>query len=237
MRLGRGQGLRWPVCSTGEGAGKGTFMATDNPSAGKIKSWIEVFVMPIVVGVVGGAATYFISGSQIQSAQDIAAAERASAEKRARVEQQLKLLEMFSAKITSSNPRERELAVRLLRMLDQELASKLAEAIAADETETPKIRTEARTVAQEVRKGDAFPVVRSVRDFASAVDFARRLRASHPEYPAEVYLAENAYYAVTLGGYLDRDEAARRVKFARDKGIAPDAYVWQSRIWGDNLLK
>jgi hypothetical protein len=87
------------------------------------------------------------------------------------------------------------------------------------------------------KRGDAFPVVASPKDLNSAIDLARKIRAVVKEYPVEVYLAENDYYAVTLGGYLLPEDALKRVKFARDRKIAADAYVWQSNQWGDNLFK
>jgi hypothetical protein len=40
-----------------------------------------------------------------------------------------------------------------------------------------------------------------------------------------------------LGGYLNYSEAARRVAFARDNGIATDAMVYEPSDWGNNLLK
>jgi hypothetical protein len=94
-----------------------------------------------------------------------------------------------------------------------------------------------RAALSESQRGYAFPVIRSMKDLNGAIDWARGLRKTIPEYPVEVYLAENDYYAVTLGGYLSREEAENRVKLARDRKISPDAYVWQSRNWGHSLLK
>ena len=201
------------------------------------KNWWEVILLPVVVALVGSGATYFITKAQIESSERLATAERDSSEKKARLERQLKLLEMFNAKIVSPTTRDRQIAVRLLHMMDPELATKLAEAIAANEEETPTVRESARIVVKESQRGYAFPVVRSLKDLTTALDWSRRLRDSFPDYPIEVYLAENDYYAVTLGGYLDRDEAAKRVKVAREKNIAADAYVWQSTVWGENLFK
>jgi hypothetical protein len=82
-----------------------------------------------------------------------------------------------------------------------------------------------------------FPVVGSLTTLDEAVRVARRLQEQNFPYPVQIYLAENDYYAVTLGGYLERQEAARRVQYAKDKGIAKDAYVRYSTAWGENLFK
>ncbi|MEK6325547.1 MAG: SPOR domain-containing protein [Acidobacteriota bacterium] len=86
------------------------------------------------------------------------------------------------------------------------------------------------------RPGNAFPVVGSFTDRNEALGFARKSKLRFTPYALEMYLAENDYYAVTLGGYMNQAEASKRVRFAKDKG-AKDAYVWVSDNWGDNLLK
>ena len=85
--------------------------------------------------------------------------------------------------------------------------------------------------------GNTFAVVGSYRDLAEAKDFANKLRESGMRYPVEIFLAENNYYAVTLGGYLTYQEATNRVDFAKRTALAKDAYVWVSQVWGENLLK
>lgn len=82
-----------------------------------------------------------------------------------------------------------------------------------------------------------FTVVASYRSFEDARSFALKLDSAEYDFQPHIYLAENDYYGVTLGGYLDYREAVRRMRFAKSHGIAADAYVWQSVLWGDNLLE
>jgi hypothetical protein len=84
-------------------------------------------------------------------------------------------------------------------------------------------------------RGNWFAVVGSFRVQSNAVNFAEKL--SKNNLRPEIYLAENDYYAVTLGGYLDLKQAKQLVAMAKEKGIADDAYVWKSDVWGENLYK
>lgn len=84
---------------------------------------------------------------------------------------------------------------------------------------------------------DTFPVVASLPTLDAAVAKAQELKNMGLPYETEVYLADNNYYAVTLGGYLTQEEAASRVNYAKNNGIAKDAYVWESTLWGENLLR
>lgn len=203
-------------------------------SAGK--SVTEIILMPLAVVLVGIIGTVGVTTYQTRSAEKVAAAERDSAERRSRSEAQLNALSNFSRMIASENPRERELALKLLGIVDVELASQLAGVVADDKNETQSVRNEARRVTATTQ-GYAFPVVGAFKALNVAVALARKLRGAGIQYPSEVYLAENNYYAVTLGGYLQVEEALRRTEFARQRGIAKDAYVSSSRNWGDNLFK
>lgn len=200
------------------------------------KSLLEIGLMPLVVALLGSGATIAITMYQTQTARDLAAAQRASAERIAVSDRQLKALDLFSRMIVSDKEPEREMAVRLLTAVDAELAPQLTASIQASPSFSPKVREEARSVAERVPRGYAFAVVGSFRTFQEAERFAERIQGSVPNAP-EIYLAENNYYAVSLGGYLDRQEAAQRVRLAREKGVASDAYVWTSTVWGTNLRK
>lgn len=83
----------------------------------------------------------------------------------------------------------------------------------------------------------SFAVVGSFRQISEARLFAKKLESNGIKFKPEIYLAENDYYAVSLGGYLSKSEASRRVRYARDTGIAHDAYVWTSILWGRNLYQ
>ena len=102
------------------------------------KSIIEVVLMPLVVAIVGAVGTLFITSQQHKSAEILAAADR-----------QVKILEIFADKITSSEESERIFALRLLDTLDNELAAKLAHAVSENESEPPKVRQAADQIVVE----------------------------------------------------------------------------------------
>ena len=201
-----------------------------------------------IIAVGGGIATfvvaYFQSEStteikkaQIESAERISAAERDSAEKRFRAEQQVKILEIFGEKFFSDDAKEKELAVKMLAAVDSGLASSLAGIIAKDTKESEQVRTAARVISQRITKGITFPVVGSFKELSEAIAYAKKLEDREFSYQPEIYLSENNYYGVTLGGYLSLEEAIKRTEYARTEGIARDAYPYRSTNWGDNLFK
>lgn len=201
------------------------------------KSWIEVFLMPLVIAMVGTAGTYFITAQQEKSALQAREAQLQSARELAEADREIKIIEMFSEKITSTEESERIMALRLLRAIDGELAGKLAEAV----QEAEPTSSEVRRVAQEVKtysasRGYSFPVVKSTKLFEAARTYAEKLKQRELQYQPEVYLSDNGYYAVCLGGYLSQEEALQRVEYAKRSGIAPDAYIRTSRSWSENLL-
>lgn len=102
------------------------------------KSWIEVIIMPVVIAGVGLVGTYFIT--QQQEANAIAKADS---------DRQIKILEIFAEKITHNDLNQRLLAIKLLRSLDQDLAERLAIAVAEIEPESSVTKIAAETVARE----------------------------------------------------------------------------------------
>lgn len=92
-------------------------------------------------------------------------------------------------------------------------------------------------ITQRLTKGTVFPVVGSFLELGEAIAFAKTIEDRKISYKPEVYLSENNYYGVTLGGYLSLEEAIKRSEYARTKRIAKDAYTYSSINWGDNLFK
>ncbi|MCG7928272.1 MAG: hypothetical protein JAY67_22360, partial [Candidatus Thiodiazotropha taylori] len=91
-----------------------------------------------------------------------------------------------------------------------------------------------------------FPVIASVYDEAKALRQARSLISESrsakswlAEFDVQVYrtvdLKGVGVFAITIGGYMAKDEVGQRVNIARKNGF-PDAYSWESRFWGQNLL-
>jgi hypothetical protein len=215
-------------------------MKKDNDSNsrdGKVKSWAEVLLVPIVLALVGLVGTFFITRYQIKSAEKIADAERSSGETQSRSEQQVKLLEIFAAKFTSENLKERESSFKLLRMADPEFADKISSAIVNDATENPKIQEQAKSVSEEVRSNRYFAIVATFPVREDAFRYSQGLKEQKVQYMPEVYLRnDNNHYIVTLGGNLPYQEANERVKYAKAT-IATDAYVRLGGDWGQNLLQ
>jgi hypothetical protein len=100
------------------------------------KNWIEIFLMPLVIAGVGILGTYLIT--QQQELNAIAKADS---------DRQIKILEIFAEKITNDDIKQRLLAIKLLRALDDDLAEKLASAVAEAEPDKSKIKKVATKVA------------------------------------------------------------------------------------------
>lgn len=74
-----------------------------------------------------------------------------------------------------------------------------------------------------------FPLIGSFQSKERAIVFAHNLMSSAKlNYPIEVYYAGNGWYTVSLGGYLEIEEARTRVNYAKEVNIASDAFVWSS---------
>ncbi len=104
------------------------------------KNWIEIFIMPLVVAGVGILGTYFITHQQETNSIAKAASDR-----------QVKILEIFAEKITNKDKNQRLLAIKLLRALDEELAGKIASAVAEVEPERSDIKIAAIKIADEAK--------------------------------------------------------------------------------------
>jgi|OpeIllAssembly_1097287.scaffolds.fasta_scaffold244209_1 membrane-associated protease RseP (regulator of RpoE activity) len=102
------------------------------------KNWIEIILMPIVIALVGIIGTYLITGQQEKNAKEKAATDR-----------QIKILEIFSEKITSKDETQRLLALRLLTAVDAEFAAKLATAVSEVEPKQSAVGKVATQVAEE----------------------------------------------------------------------------------------
>jgi hypothetical protein len=110
------------------------------------KNWAEIFLMPIVIALVGVAGTYFITQHQESSARITGQAQLQSAKEQAAAERQIKVLDIFAEKVTSSDENQRILALRMLNAVEPELAAKLA--LAVSQAEDP--RSAVKRVAQQV---------------------------------------------------------------------------------------
>jgi hypothetical protein len=201
------------------------------------KTWFEIFLVPFVIACVGILSTQRITHAQLESAERIAKANTDNENARAKSEEQIKVLEIFSDQFKSEDLSKRKTAVRMLIVLEPELGAKLAEAVAETDS-APEVRAIADTVVKQfTERGNSFVVIGSYPTLQAAQGTAQNLALKTPTtpYPFEVYRSDNGYYALTLGGHLSSTEANNRMVAA--KKFASDAYVRVSDRWGDNILK
>jgi hypothetical protein len=146
------------------------------------KGIAEVIVMPLVVAVVGIAGTYFITRQQEESARTLSQAQLVSTRELAAADHQIKILEIFSAKVMSSNQEERLFALRLLKAMDPDLAEKLATAVREGEPPNSVVGKVAEEVAQDAASRASLSPriyihIRSEADRRAAQWLAEQLKA------------------------------------------------------------
>lgn len=83
----------------------------------------------------------------------------------------------------------------------------------------------------------AFAVIRNFRTLEEASAYARELSKRGLPYPVEIYRRDVNRYYVTLGGNLSNTEARKRVAYARQAGLATDAYQKNAADLGQNLYR
>jgi len=113
------------------------------------KSVIEIVLMPLVIAVVGIMGTVLITAQQQENAKALTEAQLKSTEERSIADRQIRVLEMFVEKITSSNERDKILALKILEELDPGLAASLASAVSMTETTGTEVSRFAKSVAQD----------------------------------------------------------------------------------------
>ncbi len=131
------------------------------------------------------------------------------------------------------NKGELDLSEQYFTKSAQEYGSKLAQQNLEKVNEQKEIQTQ----AVQTDNVFYFSVIGSFHKLEDARQFAEKLKNADHLYSPEIYLAENDYYSVTLGGYLSYKDAVNRVVYAKSKGIAKDAYVWKTNSWGVNLFE
>jgi hypothetical protein len=138
----------------------------------------------------------------------------ASAERIAQATQHAKLLEIFTAQIVSPSAAARANAVRLLRAVDPELGAKLAEGVAADESQPAAVRQEAKMVFQGLKKSPSSL-------FTSVPDSCR-----------------SAPTATRFNGQLDQDQANKECERAASRGgpkLSDGTWTWKPKFNGIEL--
>ncbi len=179
------------------------------------KSWIEIILMPLVVALVGIVGTHLITVQQEKNAREKAAADR-----------QIKILEIFSQKITSKDQAERILALRLLTAVDGDLAAKLALAVSQTEPQKSEVRKVASSVAEEAtaRAGllpRVYVHIRQEEDRSAARSVAEKLRKEGLIVPGIERLVDVGPSSSELRYFRKGDEAEanRIVESLRAQGV------------------
>jgi hypothetical protein len=111
-------------------------------------------------------------------------------------------------------------------------ATSRGELLAQAEETAGSLQALEEAVKQSAPSLPAFAVVASFQSVQRAEEYARTLTSKDHTYKVEVFRREPHRYAVTLGGYLSYEEANRRVLYAKERGLAEDAYVRLAKSWG-----
>lgn len=199
------------------------------------KKWLEIVAIPLAIALTGLLGTVCVTYTQIKSTEKISSNNIEVAAQSGKNQDRLKILELNIKYITDSDPRIREKGVKILSIMDPELAIQLKKNLLESETDTNVL-----AAAEKVVIGGWFPVVASIYDLDDAIKKADQLNESPIVHPVELYQGIDdkgkTVYAVTLGGYLTLAEAKKRVAYAKERNIAHDAYVRNRSTWGENIL-
>jgi hypothetical protein len=205
------------------------------------KSIFELLLLPVVVTIVGSISTYMITQQQLKSAELVSKTQLESTERTTRSDQQIKIIQIFSDKITSKDIREREIAVRILKALDTSLALKLISSIAETNSEDPSVKQVAQSLEEQLTDVDNsrsyFCVISSHATLEQAINRANTVKNDDLGYPIHVYLGRNNFYAICVGGSQSKTNAEKIKKILREKGLKDSPIIRYAPHWENaNLL-
>lgn len=130
----------------------------------------------------------------------------------------------------------KDVAQKTSRSIDQ-LRTINKQSVAQSEETAGNLRAIRESLSTPQTASNNFAVVASFKTESEALVYAGQLKAKGLIYSVEVFKREADRYAVTLGGNLSYREASARVQYAKQNGIASDAYVRPADNWGENLFK
>lgn len=188
------------------------------------KTWIEIILMPIVVASVGMVGTYLITSQQEENARTVGDAQLKSAVELAFADRQIKVLEIFSEKIASTDQEQRILALNILRAVDPDLASKLALAVSEAEPQASRVKEVAQQVAKEARAqipARIYVHIREEEDRSQAQSIEQHLEAGGFDVPGIQKVGRNAPQASELRYFRrsDKPEATQIVERLKPIGV------------------
>lgn len=195
-------------------------------NASSYKKHIEILIMPLTITVIGTISTYLITSTQLETAKEIAKAER-----------QIKLLEIYIEKISSKENKDVNMAINILNLIDKEFSTKLGEIILKDTSYTLEQKKIVKEILSEhSSKSNYFVVVFSSTTLSEAFSFAKKVKDTLSDFSVEIFQSENRYYAVTIGSYLSYEEAKAKSRLAKQFSTTKGAYIRNSDKWGKNLF-
>lgn len=190
------------------------------------KSRLDTYLTPLMIAIVGTIGTYFITHHQNQNAKLSMNVQIESSERLAKSAQQLKILEIFSSKITSKNIKEREIAVRILSTLDQDLSQKLAKVIIESSADDTLIRN----IATQFLTTNYYVIIGSYAAMHTAISYANLIKQKKISYEVKIYKSNNNKYAVCLGDPISLNEANDIKSYALTHGINT-SYIKFTETW------
>jgi hypothetical protein len=171
---------------------------------------LEILIVPVVVALVGILGTFFINTQLENSAKARADADREIAEKRAKADQHIKILEIFAEKVSSNSESQRTLALRLLSALDAELEEKIAKAVYNSESKQSILKNVASQVAEDAnaRARDLpriYIQIRKEENQSAARSIMEKLKTAHFVVPS-IELVDNGPPASELRYFRQEDK-------------------------------
>lgn len=112
-------------------------------SASDSKSILELVLMPLAIAIVGIAGSMIIASAQIQSNADLNKQNLEAAKQRAIAERELKIIEIVLQGINDPDAKKRQVALKLLDLVEGNLAVSLAKFVKDKEPLNSQIRVDA----------------------------------------------------------------------------------------------
>jgi hypothetical protein len=228
-------------------------------------SWITI--MTVILGLFGVGLQYVKSDREYQLAdikrqqatleteqtkaarqqvlEEITQAKNTLSQLQSQREQASQNLDALQAQVNQLVEKTSKLAsAGEIKQVAQEVSKSIAvlnnineQSVKQSEKATDNLQALSADISNRASQAPAFAVIASYVKLEDALAYAKQLRSKNLAFPIEVYKRSPIRYQVTLGGYLTSEEASKRVEYAKQQGIAPDAYVRSAQDWGDNLFK
>ncbi len=187
------------------------------------KSWVEIILMPLVVVLIGSIGTWLITQQQEKNARLVSRSQIASAEKIAKADLQVKVLDMFSTRIASADDNQRILGLKMLSAVDPVMAAKLASVVAETEPAKSEVQKVAQQVASDARALPArvYIHIRQDEDRPRALVVEQILETRGFTVPDIIRVGRNSPQTTELRYFheTERQEASQIVYILKSTGL------------------